>query len=376
MRLFLLFVITLSGAATTLAAEPAGQEFMHSDLCGTCHRDIYQMWSESMHSQSMENPTFLQSFRHGQAMLGEQASRVCLTCHAPSVLVSEDWGLDERITWEGVTCDVCHSLSQVNLSGHGPRMVLEPGPVKRGPIHDAVSTGHETAYSELHTTSLVCAGCHEYVNQEGTPIMTTFSEWRESSARERGTNCQTCHMGVTRANVVDPQVKRLPDVPVNLHQVPGGHSLEQLYKALRVRFDIIRVGDELTVDVGITNKGAGHAVPTGMPNRRIILSVELDAGQGGQSEERRVYAKSFVDASGQPIDDVWGYFMPGARPASDTRIPTDGEQNETFRFPLSASLIAYLTVRLEYEHMSEDPDGKSRIFTFYSERRMLKPDAD
>lgn len=375
MRLFPLFVITMLCAGVVPAVGAVDGEFMHSDLCGTCHTDIYRMWRESAHARSMENLTFLQSFRQGQAAFGEQASRVCLTCHAPSVLVNEDWGLDERITWEGVNCDVCHSLAEVNMSGLGPRMVLKPSLVKRGPIRDAESTGHETAYSELHEQSLVCAPCHEYVNQEGTPIMTTFSEWRESSAAERGTTCQTCHMGVTRANVVDPQVKRLPDVPVNLHQAPGGHSLEQLYKALRVRFDVSRVGDEVTVDVSIVNKGAGHAVPTGMPNRQIILSVELDAGQSGQSSEQRVYAKSFVDAAGEPITDVWGYFRPGVRLASDTRVPVDGERTEIFRFEVPASQTVYLTVRLEYEHLSEDPEGKSRIFTFYSERRMLKPDA-
>lgn len=374
MRLFPLFVIAMFSAGAVPAAEPAHSGFTHSDLCGTCHRDIYRMWRESAHARSMENLTFLQSFREGQVMFGEQASRLCLTCHAPSVLVNEDWALEERITWEGVSCDVCHSLAEVDMSGLGPRMVLKPNLVKRGPIRDAESSGHETEYSALHEQSLVCAPCHEYVNPEGTPIMTTFSEWRESSAAQRGTTCQTCHMGLTRADIVDPQVKRLPDVPVNLHQTPGGHSLEQLYKALRVRFDINRVGDEVTVDVSIVNRGAAHAVPTGLPNRRIILSVELDAGQRGQFKERRIYAKHTVDASGETITDVWGYFRPGVRLASDTRIPTDGERSETFHFNIPASALAYLTVRLEYQHLTEDPSGEPSAFTFYSERRMLKPD--
>ena len=333
------------------------------------------MWRGSAHAGSMEDPIFLHSFRMSREVHGADSSRICLNCHAPAVRVNEDWDLNEKVTWDGVSCDVCHSLVSVDMSGLGPRMTLDPGRVKRGPIKDAVSSGHEVAYSQLHREALVCAPCHEFVNEEGTPIMTTYTEWRGSSAREKGTTCQSCHMGLTKGNVVDPKVKRVAHTEVNLHEVPGGHSLDQLYKALDVDFDTVRKGDELSIDVHIRNKGAGHAVPTGMPNRRIILTVQVDAGEAGRFEGKRVFAKTFVDGSGEEISEIWRYFERGTRLESDTRIAPDAKQTESFRFNVPETRIAYLTVRFEYEHLTEIPESEPDIFTFYSERRILRPDS-
>jgi len=364
-------VVGMLGAGFVSAAPPEQGVITRSDTCGSCHRDIFTMWRASAHASSMEDPVFLESFRKSQAALGADRSRACLNCHAPAVQMNGDWELQERITWEGVSCDVCHSLVSVDMSGQGPRMSLDPGPVKRGPIRDADPLWHEVAYSELHESVLVCAPCHEYVNEAGTPIMTTFSEWRESGARQRGDICQTCHMGLTKANVVEPRVKRVAHAEVNLHEVPGGHSLDQLYKALAVDFEMTREADELSVDVRLTNKGAGHGVPTGMPDRRIILIVAVDGGDPDHLEDRRIYAKSFADASGEMINQTWGYFERGATLVSDTRIMPDQQRAERFRFAVPATATVHLTVRLKYEQMTGDSEGTS--FTFYSERRMLRP---
>lgn len=376
MRVLLILSISIFSAGVALAAPPADPKLTRSDLCGDCHRDIYHMWRGSAHAGSMENLIFLHSFRMSQENRGAASSRICLYCHAPAVSVNADWDLSEKITWDGVGCDICHSLVSVDMSGPGPRMTLDPGPVKRGPIKDAVSPDHEVAYSELHRKALACAPCHDFVNEEGTPIMTTYAEWRVSSARDDGITCQACHMSLTKGNVVDPKVKRVAHTEVNVHEVPGGHSLDQLYKALDVDFDTVREGDELSVDVHITNKGAGHAVPTGMPNRRIMLTVAVDAGQAGRFEDRREFAKTFVDSAGNKISEIWRYFERGTRLESDTRIAPDAKQTESFHFKVPETAIAYLTVRFEYEHLTEIPESEPDIFTFYSERRMLRPDSN
>lgn len=363
---------TAALAGPALGAPVAGQ-LSRSDWCGECHRDIYRMWRSSAHANSMEDSIFLDAFRSAEAGEGSAVARKCLKCHAPTIEVTGDVALKQRLTWEGVSCEVCHSLVAVDLSGLGPRLELDVGPVKRGPIPDAESMGHEVAYSELHATSLACAGCHEYVNPEGTPIITTFSEWRESHAAKEGATCQSCHMAKTRGAVVDPRVKRIKSAEVNLHEMPGGHSLEQLHKALGLAIDAHREGDTLVVDVGLVNKGAGHAVPTGMPGRRVILDVRCQTSQGQVAQEQRVYTKTFEDASGSTITRDGGYFTSGVQMVSDTRIRPRERRTESFRVPAPSSATAYLTVKLHYEH-APTGGGEGRTWlTFQSESRTLPP---
>jgi hypothetical protein len=373
-------LITLSAAALLVVAVPSAAlpfapgEVTPSGVCGGCHRDIYRMWRASAHANAMENVVFLQAYRKTASREGTAAARLCLGCHAPLFEVNEDPDLKLRVTWEGVSCDACHSLVSVTPTATGaPRQIFEPGPVKRGPIRDAASTAHEVAYSELHTRALVCIGCHEFTNAEGTPIITTYSEWEQSRAGREGRACQGCHMALTRADVVDPKVARVEQSHVNLHQMPGGHSLQQLHQALRVTMRLDRGDDALTLEVRIANAGAGHAVPTGMPGRRIILAADVHTADGNSFRERRVYTKSFIAADGSPVTEVPGFFASGIRLEKDSRIKPDEERIERFSFPIGPRAGASLSLRLHYEHSPTGEVEDRTWLTFYSERRVLSP---
>lgn len=341
-----------------------------SDRCGSCHRDIFKMWQKSGHANSMESAAFLESFRQSQTEWGEERSRICLHCHAPTVVETGDWDLSDKVTWEGVSCDVCHSLVDVDLSGHAPRMRLDIGDVKRGPITDAASTGHEVAYSPLHEKAIACAPCHEYTNADGTPIMTTFSEWRNSQAAEDGKTCQSCHMWRTEAAVVDPRVQRASQAVVNLHEMPGGHSLHQLLKALDIEYDLERTGNNLNATVRIANV-IGHAVPTGMPGRQIILTVRVEADAMDPIVDVRDFGNHFVDAAGDPVEHVWGFFESGIQLDADTRIAADSEWSETFRYSLPQDAVAYFRIRLEYMYSTADMRYEATRFVFFSEGRTV-----
>jgi hypothetical protein len=362
-------VAVLTASAGLSPAAPISP----SATCGECHKDIHRMWSASAHARSMEDAVFLEAYREAKSGEGEEVSRQCLACHAPLTVVSADWDLAQKITWEGVHCDVCHGMVAVDTAGPNPRPVLDIGKVKRGPIKDAASSAHEVAYSELHTTALACAPCHEGSTADGVKVMTTYSEYLESSAAREGKTCQTCHMGKTRANVVDPKVARVASAEVNLHEVPGGHSLDQLHKALQVALDPKRKGDSLLVTVRLTNKGAGHAVPTGMPGRRVILDLAVRSGTGAAFEEKRTYTKIFTDAEGATITRDSRYFTKGLQLAADTRIQADEKRSETFRFAVPAASSAHVTLKLHYEHApTGGPENRTWI-TFYTENRTLPP---
>ncbi len=369
-------MILLAVASITLGLESpeliAGT-IASSETCGECHKDIYRMWSASAHARAMEDEIFLDAFRETKASEGDDVARRCLACHAPLTAVNSDWNLAQKVTWEGVNCDVCHGMVSVDMSSATPRPVLDIGNVKRGPIKGAVSSAHEVEFSELHTSALACAPCHEGTTPDGVQLMTTYSEWKESSAAREGKNCQDCHMAKTKANVVDPKIARVADSEVNLHEVPGGHSLDQLHKALSVWLEPERQGDSLIVNVRLANKGAGHAVPTGMPGRRVILALGVREGTGQSFEEQRSYSKTFTDASGETITRDSKYFTKGVEFQSDTRIQADERRNERFAFPVPASATAYITLKLHYEHAPTGGPENRTWLTFYTENRTLPP---
>lgn len=371
--LLLSAALVLSGTAPSAASGSKGRP-SRSDLCGECHRDIYRMWRASAHAQAMEDPVFLDAYRETDRGEGAGVARICLGCHAPAVQLTGDYALDEKVSWEGVSCDVCHGIASVDLTGQGPRLGFEIGPIKRGPIRDAVSSGHEVAYSAIHTTSLVCAPCHEYQNAEGTIIMSTYSEWQESTAAKDGRNCQDCHMSRAEADIVDPRVMRAPDAQVNVHEVPGGHSITLLNKALTANMKSIRTDAELLLDVQLKNAGAGHSVPTGMPSRRVILEMKVRTNDGKTFEERRSYGQTFADASGAPIKRDSGYFTRGVKLTNDNRLASNEQRVETFRFPIPRQVTAFVNLRLHYEHSPTGTEEGRTFLTFYTAERMVEPE--
>lgn len=258
------------------------------------------------------------------------------------------------------------------MTDRGPRHKLDVGKIKRGTIAEADSPAHGVAYSELHKDSLLCAPCHEYVSEDGVSILSTYSEWQSSSSAENGVTCQNCHMEITEAQVVDPKVVRKSEAEVNLHEMPGGHSVQQLLKALDIKVRTDRKGDQLDVEIRVTNDGAGHAVPTGMPGRRIVLSVGVNAGRGITHEDRRVYGKSFKDAKGKSIQHVGDYFGTGVLLEADTRIAPDEVRREGFQFEVPADASAYLTVRLIYEHAPLGDDAEMERVTFFTDRKLVR----
>jgi len=365
-RTFLLVALSFGIVGATVAADVSS-----SDTCGGCHRDIYRMWRGSAHAEATEDPFFYQSYREVLEKVPSRA-KVCLECHAPMAAVKKDPSLTYGLSREGVSCDFCHSLVAVDMTDKGPRHRLDIGRVKRGTIAQADSPAHEVAYSELHKSAKLCAPCHEYVSEDGVSVLTTFSEYQASNAAKEGKTCQTCHMAVTAAQVVDPKVVRESSATVNLHEMPGGHSVQQLLKALDIKVKPVRSAEAIDVEVAVANTGAGHAVPTGMPGRRILLVVQINAGAGGTFEDSRVYGKSFKDSKGRTIEHVADYFGPNVLLESDTRIAADEVRRETFRFPVAANVPAYVTVKLHYEHAPSGDEGEKEWLTFFTDRKLLK----
>jgi hypothetical protein len=319
-----------------------------AELCGDCHRAIYDGWKRSAHATAMESRLFQDALKIAEADFGVQARKNCLSCHAPVAVQTGDLELVRKVSWEGVTCDYCHSIQEVTTAGGNPKAKVEFTLAKSGPSKDLFSPAHGTHFSPLHTSSLACITCHEYSNSQGLPVLATYSEWKNSTYGKGELGCQGCHMYSVAGDVVDPRITRSATLTLNLHEIPGGHSLQQLNKAIKADLSSSREGDRLRVVVKVTNRGAGHDVPTGSALRQLILELDADSLSGQHFSEQRIYRRIVADRSGLVLNREDLVFIKGARVVTDTRLAPNETKTETFSFPLPRGTQTRVKASLYY----------------------------
>src|SRR3972149_1130671 len=96
------------------SAKPAPQKpqpkaevkaFTPAKTCGNCPDAIYKDFMGSIMSQSVKDPIFRNAYLEAYLATKGEAKKVCLNCHAPTVLISKDYDMEMEITKEGITCD-------------------------------------------------------------------------------------------------------------------------------------------------------------------------------------------------------------------------------------------------------------------------------
>jgi hypothetical protein len=95
-------------------------------------------------------------------------------------------------------------------------------------------------------------------------------------------------------------------------------------RALALRLVVEDAEGRLRVRAQVENRGAGHAVPTGLPERRVVLRLVVRDARGGEvARHERAFGRRLVDAAGAPAP-----FFAAARVAADDRIPPRAERVE------------------------------------------------
>lgn len=357
------------GLACLPALAAATEAATSAERCGACHRNIHEAWKASSHARAMESRLFQDALEMAAADYGASARKTCLGCHAPVAVQTNDLALINKVSWEGITCDFCHGIRGVSLAGPNPRAHVRFTPVKAGPMADSVSTGHGTEHSALHSSSAICAPCHEYRNARGFPVLTTYSEWKESSHAGEGKQCQSCHMYQVDGDLVDPRVKRSA-LRINLHQMPGSHSIEQLARTIRAHLAAAREGDQVKVTVEVVNHGAGHYVPTGSPLRQLVLEVRADPQTGRALREERVYTRRVANSRGNPLNREHAVFIDGEKVLSDTRLAPGETRTESFTFPASPGNMRIRATFWYYYSPMAEKDSQKRV-TFLTLNRLV-----
>lgn len=352
--------------------------------CLNCHANYNQGesepgagWAHSMMGQAARDPMFyacLAIANQDAAFAGE----LCLRCHTPQgwlVGHSNDptGGQLVDTDFQGVGCSVCHrmvnptyvpgespAVDQSILSAlpfppvnpHSASFVMDPQDRRRGPFALPINP-HQWLQSPFHTSSAMCATCHDVSNPIYTrqpdntyalnqlnarnldgdkyhqfPIERTYSEWANSlfaqgpidmGGRFGGntpfvSSCQDCHMPKTEgygANPLFGAVDR-PDLPQ--HFFNGANtwvlrSINSLYPDSEtyltpegVDASVLRAEGMLAAasDLEVTLDGStlttrvinmtGHKLPTGYnEGRRMWVNVQFFDAGGSLIAERGHY---------------------------------------------------------------------------------------
>ena len=362
--------------------------FEDPKTCSTCHRDIYNEWSKSMHANAWENKWYQPDYILAHQQTDGATDLLCGACHAPiaartGLLPPADGSQFDATSRRGISCDFCHTVSGVGQMfnmGH----ISAPGPVKRGPRGDGRSLYHEVKFTEIHTKADFCGSCHMVIHPAtGTHIIDTWNDWQKNEYGRQGIRCQDCHMtptpGVTkrpgRAALLGKKRENLA-----FHGFIGGSSYVQDELANKEQAEMSReflraaaeielannITDDGTLEltVNVHNVGAGHKIPTGTTYIRIMwLQVEVVDSAG-----KRVYSSGhiddknhvdpnavffrvlFKDAEGNLTGKSWQAHGIGY----DRRIPAKGKDSETYRIPLPDNGEYQVTSRLMYRSMTQN----------------------
>ncbi|MFA6313693.1 MAG: carboxypeptidase-like regulatory domain-containing protein [Sterolibacterium sp.] len=271
--------------------------------CSACHSGpgfpMIDEWENSAHAKSAVNPLFLEFFsgsdERGPLIAGlgykrdfPHSNGSCATCHVPAMALHSPFDSDPRkasgVERDGVFCDLCHKVEDVELDRVGGHPGMLSMKFKRpekdeqvffGPLDD-VHPGPD-AFNPLFRHSRYCAACHDgrFWN---LAVYSEFQEWSESSYARRNIHCQDCHMkpdGVTRRFALEKEgsVLRTP-ATVASHALLGITDEAFMREAVALSAKAEVAAGKLQVTVAVNNAKAGHHIPTGSPMRNMVLRVD------------------------------------------------------------------------------------------------------
>ncbi len=400
--LFLMVAVIMTAfSVSAFTSTPGSTEFGEHDVedfesenkCRMCHALAYTQWEGTMHYYAYVDPFYQAKANVASHETDGMLDEFCARCHTPIGVVSgeippADGSEMSDISKKGVHCDFCHVISGSTGVGNAP-FVVTPGKMKWGPIEESRPAQHDAEYMELYTQAEYCGMCHLVVHPEnGLVVDDTYTVWKNSQYAKDNITCQDCHMteGITefkanpgRAASTSPRRDH-----ISTHAIVGANAfipkilgedriakmaVDRLQNAATMELVVPQTagaGEEINIDVSITNTGAGHNLPTGVSEIRemwietvvtdkegiVIYSAgTLDTSRSIDSA-KVIYNTVLGDSEGNPTENFWM----ADRILEDKRIgpkKTVTEQH-TFVVPEDAAHPLKVDTWLNYRSASQE----------------------
>jgi len=309
--LLLLGALTIAWAAGKAGDAALGtlsyDDFEPDEVCAECHVDIARQHQQAMMSRSYthhwdEIEYFELALPHAlkvEKVAGIKAG--CIGCHAPIAFLAGDIPpkrpAEGTRANEGVSCDLCHSI--VGFEGDVPfnfNFIVEPGEAKQGTRPGVESPGHEIAVNPFLGTAEFCGTCHNEKDPWGLWVKATHLEWQDSPQAKAGIHCQDCHMPPAAGNSA-PDTGGTDHPDVRQHLFHGAHDSGKLAGAVEVRIHPsqleVKPGGRLVLTATVVNAKAGHMIPSGSAEERVVWLDVVATDAAGTSYHLAVDPKGF-----------------------------------------------------------------------------------
>ena len=335
----------------------------HAEICGRCHRDILSAWKQSAHAHAMEDPIFQDALERAEE-IDPGARPICLGCHAPTVKYSGDLSLKTKASWEGVTCDFCHSVKSVEVTrkyGDDERALrrnedrASQGRLFERPRHGVFLRSYHVAH--------LCGVPRIPQRTRVRRVDDLLGVGRESLWRRRQKLPGLPHggnLGPGRG----PQDQALAAV----HGQPARHAGQPLDRDAqqgRDLTDCVRGGRGTSWSPKWISRIAARVIAS-RPVRRCgasswrsksrwaasnCASSAPSSGGSLTQKAKKLHARSLV-------------FLRAARELSDNRLKPGEKHQEIFRFPLRASESARIYARLWYRYSPQERSAEAQRVEF------------
>ena len=226
--------------------------------CANCHTNIAAQWERSAHAVAWTNPEFIRETE-------ERSATDCLPCHASRPLLEQLPGepaqLRDHQRQFGIECRTCHQLGEAYAGPHGSR--LGPHPVAQDTVRLPCSD--------------FCGICHQTEAEEHATLYLAAAAGGQRS-------CAQCHMPACRDRLTQGHVLSYihPKRTVHNHAFPVWSPVVSADAVEIGRPAMSRTeGQPVEVAFTLTNRGAGHRIPSGdFGYRKLRVAVMLLDRQG------------------------------------------------------------------------------------------------
>ncbi|HYN22085.1 MAG TPA: tetratricopeptide repeat protein, partial [Thermoanaerobaculia bacterium] len=337
--------------------------FMDSQVCGECHKDIFEQWNSSAHHfASFNNQFYRKSVEYMQDVVGPQPSKWCAGCHDHAVFFNGRFErpikeqIDTPEAHAGLACTSCHAITQVHSSmGQGSFTIEYP------PLHEMLTSENKVVRAldrfltytdpEPHKKTFMkpfmrmdssefCSACHKV--HLDVPVnsyrwfrgFNDYDNWQASGVSGQGArsfyypaetkNCASCHMPL-----VDSQDPGNVDGKIHSHRFPAANMalahVNQDEKQREVTEKFLKSGF-ITVDIFAVSPVA-ETGETPMIRRRSAAGDEgpkiMSAfGVGEEAEQSGAVFIREVGKIAAPVDRADPVLAPGSTARVDVVVRT------------------------------------------------------
>lgn len=256
---------------------PDGIPSLNAKSCGICHTEIYKEWKESTHAHAWTDVQYQAELKKNKDLF------VCKNCHLPvqnqqrkitTGLYDGDYyrpvekdnpHFDASLQQEGITCVACHMNNNTIIGSH-----------------EDINPAHLVKVDADYLSEKLCISCHDAQEKLSDNLICSFEtgqEWRAGPFSKQGKNCISCHMPtIERPSVVGAISRKGHSHYFPASGIPKSSShhpkrLESLtYQIIKPKHSD---KNKITLGLRLTNKFAGHKVPTGDPERHYFIRLDL-----------------------------------------------------------------------------------------------------